>query len=217
MPGERLASASIHLNLRPIKRHSRRITEFLAFRFAARAFRATAIVFRLVGRNVADNRVLRHAQNLAVKQAIAGEVECVDLDLCILTNVNKADVSVRDHGVHFEHRIGGHDDSQLLGRRHDATDGMNRQLLDYAIDRSGQDLKLGSLLRLGEIAAETGGFALRFREFGEQCTMKFRHCLGTSFGDRRNRGIRFFKSTFLNGGVLLVFCQLLEVFQVGDL
>ncbi len=43
-----------------------------------------------------------------MKYAIPREVESVDLDLHILANVNKADISIRDHGFDFEHRVGGH-------------------------------------------------------------------------------------------------------------
>ena len=85
------------------------------------------------------------------------------------------------HRLHFERRIGRHDDGQLLRRRHHAADGMNRELLDHAVDRRGQDLKLGSLLGLCEIAAETGGFALRFCKLAEQRAMKFGHRLRTRF------------------------------------
>ena len=56
---------TIHLNLRPIKRYTRGIGEFLAFGLTARAFRAICIVFIFIiclfCRNIADNRVLRHA------------------------------------------------------------------------------------------------------------------------------------------------------------
>ena len=67
-------------------------------------------------------------------------------------DVDETDVPVRDHGFDFEHGIGRHDDSQLLRRRHHAAHGMNRKLLHDAVDRRGQELKLGSLLRLHEIA-----------------------------------------------------------------
>ena len=42
--------------------------------------------------------------------------------------------------------------------------------------------------------------------------MKFGHLLSASFDDRRHRGIRFVKSTFLNGNVLLIFRQVAEAF-----
>ena len=81
-----------------------------------------------------------------MKQAIAREVERVDFDLRVLANVNKANISIRDHSFDFEHGIGGHNHSQLLGRRHHAAHSMNRELLDNSIDRSGQELELCSLL-----------------------------------------------------------------------
>ena len=63
--------------------------------------------------------------------------------------------------------IGGHDDGQLLGRRHHAAHGMDRELLDNAIDRSGQELKLRSLAPPLPNRRQASGFALRLREFAE--------------------------------------------------
>ena len=119
--------------------------------------------------------------------------------------MNKANISIRDQSFDFEHGIGGHDHGQLLGWRHHAAYSMNRKLLDNAIDRSGQDLEFCSLLCLCQIAAESGGLALRLSELAEQFAMKFRHRLSTSFDDGRYRGLRFNKTTSLNGSVILRF------------
>ena len=48
MPGERLASVFTNLHLCPIERDTRSVAEFLAFGFAARAFRTCCFVSRLV-------------------------------------------------------------------------------------------------------------------------------------------------------------------------
>ena len=73
-----------------------------------------------------------------MKQAILGEVKRVDFDLYILADVKETDISIRDHGFYLEHDIGGHNDRQLLGRRHYAAYSVNRELLHDAIDRGGQ-------------------------------------------------------------------------------
>ena len=77
-----------------------------------RAFRLVVLRFL---RNVADDGVAGHAHDPAVEQAVAREVERVDLDLRFLAGVHEADVAVRDHGLDFERGIGRHDHGQLLG------------------------------------------------------------------------------------------------------
>src|ERR1700722_9818292 len=109
--------------------------------------------------------ILGYTQDPAVQQAIAGEAEGIDFDLCCLTNVNESDVAIRDRGFDLERGIGGHDDGQLLGRCHNAAYGMDRELLDNAIDRSSQKLKFRSPLCPLEIVAKPGSFALRLSEF----------------------------------------------------
>jgi hypothetical protein len=49
---------------------------------------------RFVLRLVAGDGVLRHAEHLAVQQAVAGEVEGVDLDRGALAGMDEADVAV---------------------------------------------------------------------------------------------------------------------------
>ena len=83
-----------------------------------------------------------------MQKAVAGEIEGVDLDLGFLSGVDKADVAVRDHGLDFQSAVARHDDQQRLGGRDDAAYRMDRKLLHHAVHGSGQQLKLGLLLRL---------------------------------------------------------------------
>ena len=43
---------------------------------------------------IADHGVLRHRQHLAMQQAVAGEIEGIDLDLGFLPRLHKADVAI---------------------------------------------------------------------------------------------------------------------------
>ena len=81
------------------------------------------------------------------------------------------------HRFHFERRIGRYDDRQLLGRGHHAAHGMNRELLDDAINRCGQDLELYSLIRLRQIVTEVGSLRSASARSLEQLPMKFRRHL----------------------------------------
>ena len=90
----------------------------------------------------------------AVQQPIAGEVEGIDLDLRFLPGMDKADVAVRDHRLDLEMAVRRHDDEQRLRRRHHAADGVDGELLHGAVDRRGQHLQPGLLLRLDQILAQ---------------------------------------------------------------
>ena len=107
---------------------------------------------------VADDGVLRDAEHLAVQEAVAGEIEGVDLDLGFLPGVDKADVAVRHHGFDFQLAVVRYDHEQGLCRRDNAADGVDRELLHDAIDGRGQQLKLGPLLGLDQVLAEPAAF-----------------------------------------------------------
>ena len=113
--------------------------------------------------------------------------------------------------------IRGHDDSQLLGRRDNSTDGVDRQLLDDAVDRRSQDLQFRSLFRSNEIAGETSSLSLRLCKIAKQRPVKFSYRLCTGFDDCRERSVGFIQSALLNCRILLIFCQKLKYFQVGEL
>ena len=75
---------------------------------AARSVRAVCAGWRRVGlsrRLVAHDRVLRHADHLAVQQPVAGEVEGIDLDLGVVAVVHEADVLVRGPSPRSRRRL----------------------------------------------------------------------------------------------------------------
>src|SRR4029079_18785479 len=119
----------------------------------------------------------------AVKQAIAGEVECVDLDLGVLTRVHEADVSVRDHHLRLKNGVCWHDDRQLLCRCDNAAHRVHHKLLNDAVNWCGEILKLGSLLRFSQIVSKTACLAFRFSEFTEESPMELRIGLRARFGN----------------------------------
>ena len=65
-----------------------------------------------------------------MQQAIAGEVEGVDLDLCSLSGVDETDVAVRHHGFDFEMAVVRDNGEQSLCRRYDPAHGVDGKLLD---------------------------------------------------------------------------------------
>src|SRR5262249_51445728 len=103
---------------------------------------------------VADDGVLRDAEHPAVQEAVAGEIESVDLDLGVLSGLDKADVAVGHHGLDFEPAVAGHDHQQRLRRGDHAADGVDRELLHHALHGSGELLKPGLLLGLDQILSE---------------------------------------------------------------
>ena len=85
-----------------------------------------------------------------------------------LQRAQESDVSIRDHRLHLERGIGRYNYSQLLSRRYNTAHGMDRKLLDNAIDWSSQKLKFRSPLCLRKIVAKkSGSFAFCLREFTE--------------------------------------------------
>ena len=68
-----------------------------------------------------------------------------------------------------------------------------------------------------QIVGKTPGLAFRFRELAEQRAMELGVGLRAArFGDRGDGGIRLLQPALLNHKVLLVLCELLERFQVGE-
>src|SRR6516162_2405606 len=78
----------------------------MAFRLTSRILRVPGVV---VAAFVLRDRVRRDAQHFAVKQAVAAEVEGVDLDLCVLAGVNEPDIAVQHHGLNLEAAVLRHD------------------------------------------------------------------------------------------------------------
>ncbi|HEV3178503.1 MAG TPA: hypothetical protein VGZ72_21090, partial [Stellaceae bacterium] len=89
-----------------------------------------------------------------MEEAVAGEVEGVDLDLGILARAHEADVLVADHGLDLEPAIGGDKDHHRLRRRHHATHGVDGDLLHHAVDGGGEGLAVALLLGLHELLSE---------------------------------------------------------------
>ena len=100
-----------------------------------------------------------------MQEAVAGEIEGVDLDLGFMAGLDKADVAVRHHGFDFQPAVARYDHQQGLRRRDDAADGVDRELLHHAVDGSGQELKLGLLLGLDQVLSQPVGLLLGLDEF----------------------------------------------------
>ena len=120
-------------------------------RFRRRAFRARW-------------RPVRRISDLAVQQAVFGEVEGVDLDRRLLPRMHEADILVRDHRLDLQMAVGGHDGHQHLRRRHHAAFGMDGKLLHRALDRRCQRLQPEFLRCLHQLFVEARGLLLGLRQ-----------------------------------------------------
>ena len=98
--------------------------------------------------------------------------------------MDKADVAVRHHGLDFELAVARHDHQQRLRRRDDAADRVDRELLHDAVDRSGQQLKLGLLLGLDQVLGEPARLLLGLGEFVGERAPIFGLGLGARFVNR---------------------------------
>jgi len=92
--------------------------------------------------------------------AVAGEIEGVDLDFHLLAGMDESNIAVGYHGLDFELGLTRYHHRECLGRRHHASDRMDGELLNDAVDRCGHGLKLGSLLGLDLVLFEARGFLL---------------------------------------------------------
>ena len=93
-----------------------------------------------------------------MEQPVAGEIESVDLDLGGLSNVNEADVAVRDHRLDLKMTVVGTRAREPLGGGYDPAHSMDGELLNDAIDGRRQELQPCPLLGLDEILGEAGAF-----------------------------------------------------------
>ena len=166
---------------------------------------------------VADDGVLRDAEHLAVQEAVAGEIEGVDLDLGFLPGVDKADVAVRHHGLDFQPAVARHDHQQGLRRRDNAADRVDRELLHHAVDGSGQQLKPGLLLGLDQVLGEPVRLLLGLGEFVGERVPIFGHRLAARLANRGHGRLRFVQMALLNAEFLLLLDQQLEDLEIGEL
>ena len=114
---------------------------------------------------IADDGILRDGKHPAVQEAVAGEIEGVDLDLGILASTNEADVPVRHHCLDLQMAVLRHNDEQCLRRGDDAADGVDRKLLHDTVDGRDEQLKLGSLFRFNQILRQSCGLPLGLDQF----------------------------------------------------
>src|SRR5437773_9883418 len=91
--------------------------------------------------------------------------------------MDKPDIVIEDHRLDLEMAVGRDDDEEGLRRRHHPADGVDRKLLDDAVDRRGQPLQICLLLRLDDFLGETGNLYLGLgqlvrseeRRVGKEC------------------------------------------------
>ena len=92
----------VNLHLRLVEGDTGHVDKLLAFGFAGFGFRACLLFALIVALGlVFYNGVLRHVEDFAVQESIAGEVEGIDLDSGVLVGANKADVFVGYHSLDF--------------------------------------------------------------------------------------------------------------------
>jgi hypothetical protein len=70
--------------------------------------------------------------------AAACEIEGVDLDFHLLTGMDGSNIAVGYRGLDFELGLTRYHHRECLGRRHPASDRMDGELLNDAVDRCGQ-------------------------------------------------------------------------------
>ncbi len=71
----------------------------------------------------------------------------------------------------LELAIGRNDDHEGLGRRDDATDGVDGKLLDHAIHRGGELLQAGTLLGLDDVLKKPPRLLLRLGKLVQQAAL----------------------------------------------
>jgi hypothetical protein len=216
--GREIDHLVLDLHLRAVERDPRGIEQFLAFRLARGVVRAGHLVVRLLQRRfVPRDRVLRDAEHLAAQQAVAGEVEGIDLDLGILARAHEADIAVRQHGLDLEPALARHHHHQRLCRRDDAADRMHRKLLHHAVERRGKGLQPDALARLDQIVLERPGLGFRRREIARETAAIFGERLRPRLLDRRHRRFGFAQLALLDEQLLLLANEILQVGQIDEL
>src|SRR5216683_6971260 len=93
--GRQIDHLLVDLHLRTVQRNTGAVVQFLALRLAGLVSRPLPAVLGPVSLPVTDDGVLRDAEHLALQEAVAGEIESIDLDLGFLSGTDKADVAVR--------------------------------------------------------------------------------------------------------------------------
>jgi hypothetical protein len=105
---------------------------------------------------------MRNPLDPAVDQSVAGKRKGVDLDFGFLADLDKADILIGDDRVDLDVAVRRHDAQQLLGRGHEAAQGMHRQTLDNPGDRCCQCQKISLFLGLGQLVRGFRGVAVGF-------------------------------------------------------
>ena len=114
MPGRKIDFPAFDLHLSVVERHAGGVDQFLAFRLAAARFRSLRLLDYSFLWLVAGNGVVRDGDNLSGQQAIAREIERVDLDRHLLPDLDETDVAVRDHRLNLKVGLGRYDGRERL-------------------------------------------------------------------------------------------------------
>ena len=130
--------------------------------------------------------------------------------------MDKPDIVIEDHRLDLEMAVGRDDDEEGLRRRHHPADGVDRKLLDDAVDRRGQPLQICLLLRLDDFLGETGGLCLGLGQLVVARPAPFGLGLRQRLDNRRYRRLGLVMLALLDPELLLLLDQLLKRLQIGQ-
>ncbi len=105
---------------------------------------------------------------MAVDQAVAGEVEGLDLDLHQLAGVDEAHVAVGQLGLDGQVAAVGDDDHQMLGGGDHPAQGVDGQLVHHPVDGRAQQSAAGLVLGLDQLLAQLVLLLLGLAQVGEE-------------------------------------------------
>src|SRR5215469_16774400 len=173
--GYQIDHPAVDLHLCAVKRNSRGVIQLLALRLTALARGSERPLVRASLWAITDHGVLRDRNDLTMQQAVASEIEGIDLDLGSLSGVDEADIAVRHRGFNLEPAVARHDYQEGLCRRHHAANRVHRELLHHAVYRSRQQLQPGLLLGLDQVLRQPVRLLLGLGEVVGDGVPIFRH------------------------------------------
>src|SRR5947207_6453043 len=207
----------VDLHLRAVERDARALVQLLTLGLAAVVRRPHRSVIRTVQPTVADDRILRDTEHPTMQQAVAREIEGIDLDLRVLPGMYEADVAVRYQGLDLEPAVDRDDNQQSLCRCDDSADCMDGELLHDPVDGRLELLEPGPLLGLDQILHEPVRLLLGFGEIVREGTAIFGLRLASRLAYRGRGCLGLLEMALLDVEFVLLLDQQLEGLIVGQL